>query len=234
MAKKLLILGNPGTGKSTAISSLNPETTFIINCDEKDLPFRGYKSKYKAVYTSDKKFDLQSSNLFNTTRPSIILSLLRAISDQKSDVKTIVIDTITMMMIAEFMNKAQDKGFEKFTQFALDVFNVIKSVDSLRDDLTVIFLAHTETVLDSEGVRMTQFLVPGGKLVGEKIKIEGMFTTVLYSEVVIEQGTPHYYFVTQNNGKNTCKSPAGMFEDLRIPNDFDFVLKSIENYNNGE
>lgn len=234
MAKKLLILGNPGTGKSTAISSLNPETTFIINCDEKDLPFRGYKSKYKAVYTSDKKFDLQSSNLFNTTRPSIILSLLRAISDQKSDVKTVIIDTITMMMIAEFMNKAQDKGFEKFTQFALDVFNVIKSVDSLRDDLTVIFLAHTETVLDSEGVRMTQFLVPGGKLVGEKIKIEGMFTTVLYSEVVIEQGTPHYYFVTQNNGKNTCKSPAGMFEDLRIPNDFDFVLKSIENYNNGE
>lgn len=234
MAQKLLILGNPGTGKSTAISSLNPDSTFIINCDEKDLPFRGYKSKYKAVYTSDKKFDLSHSNLFNTTRPNIILSLLRAISEQRPDIKTIILDTITMMMIAEFMCKAQDKGFEKFTQFALDVFNIIKSVDSLRDDLTVVFIAHTETVLDSEGVRMTQFLVPGGKLVGEKVKIEGMFTTVLYSEVVMEQGTPHYYFITQNNGKNTCKSPAGMFEDLRIPNDLDFVITNMERYNNGE
>lgn len=229
-ARKVLVLGNPGTGKSTAISTLDPSHTFVINCDEKDLPIRGWKTNYKSVYTTDKKLDIAASNFFNTTKPSQILSLLQYISSSKPEVTTIVIDTISMMMVAEFMDKAKEKGFDKFTQFALDVFNIIKSIDGLRDNLTVFVLAHTETVLDSEGVRMTQFMVPGGKLVGEKIKIEGMFTIVLYTDVVIEQNIPKYYFNTQNNGKNTCKSPAGMFEDLRIPNDFEYVKKMIDNY----
>ena len=229
MARKCLILGGPGTGKSTSISTLDPKSTFIINCDEKDLPFRGCNSSYKAIYT-DGKFDLQKSNIYNTTKPNIIISLLQTISKSRPDIKVVVLDTISMMMVAEYMDKAKEKGYDKYTQFALDVFNILKCIDQLRDDLTVFVFSHTETVIDADGVRMTQFMVPGGKLVNDKIKPEGMTTIVLYTDVVVEQGTPKYYFNTQNNGRNTCKSPIGMFEDLRIPNDLNLVLNKINEY----
>ena len=93
-------------------------------------------------------------------------------------------------------------------------------------------MAHVENNYDSDGILRTSFKVPGGKLIGEKIKVEGMFTTVLFTEVITEQDIPKYYFVTQNNGKNTCKSPKGMFSDIRIPNDMRYVIEKMEEYDN--
>jgi len=130
------------------------------------------------------------------------------------------------------MDKVKEKGFDKYTNMALDTYVILKSLRKLRDDLTIVVMAHVENNYDSDGVLRTSFKVPGGKLIGEKIKVEGMFTTVLFTEVIMEQGVPKYYFVTQNNGKNTCKSPEGMFDDIRIPNDMDFVITTMKEYHN--
>jgi hypothetical protein len=133
-------------------------------------------------------------------------------------------------MNVEYMSKAKEKGYEKFLDLALDVFNLIKMIDSLREDLTVFILGHVQSSYDTDGTLRTEFKVIGGKLIGEKIEVEGMFTNVLYTEVIMKEGKPEYYFLTQNNGKNTCKSALGLFSDLRIPNDFKYVLEEIKKY----
>jgi len=113
---------------------------------------------------------------------------------------------------------------------ALDTFSTLTCADELRDDLTVIILAHTETTMDDEGIRRTSFKVIGGKLIGEKIVVEGRFNIVLYSEVVVKDGIPSYYFNTQSNGKNTCRTPKGMFTEQRIPNDYKLVIDTMSEY----
>ena len=147
-------------------------------------------------------------------------------------IKVVLIDTITSLMIGEYMRRIKEKGFEKFADIASDTYNLLQMLDGLRDDLTVVVTSHTEDNYDSEGVLRTSFKVPGGKLIGGNIKVEGMFTTVLYSEVLMKSQIPTFWFMTQNNGKNTCKSPAGMFDDIRIPNDLSKVLSKISEYEN--
>lgn len=230
MANKILILGEPGTGKTTAARNLDPTETFFIVPDEKSLPFKGWKNIYKTVYKPDGKIDISKSNLYRGTSPQTIMILLKAISDTRPDIKVVIIDTITMMMNVEYMAKAKEKGYEKFLDLALDVFNLIKMIDGLREDLTVFILGHVQSSYDTDGSLRTEFKVIGGKLIGEKIEVEGMFTNVLYTEVVMKEGKPEYFFLTQNNGKNTCKSALGLFPELRIPNDFKIVLEEIKKY----
>ena len=226
-----MILGDSGTGKTTAVETLDPESTFIICADEKSLPFKGWKKKYQTTFSENGKLDLQNTNLFNTTDVKTIKVLLDKISSDMKHIKIVIIDTITNLMIAEFMRRIKEKGFERFTDSALDTYSLLTMPEKLRADLTVVILGHTENNYDSDGVLRTSFKVPGGKLIGQNIVPESLFTSVLYSEVVMENNEPKYYFITQNNGKNTCKSPKGMFDSYRIPNDLKFVIESVTKFN---
>lgn len=234
MANKLLILGHPGTGKTSSARALDPKSTFIICPDEKALPFRGWKKNYKTSYDSEGKLDLANTNLFHTTNANAVKQLLKLISDNKPETKVVLIDTITSLMISEVMKRMGEKGFDKFNDFALDVYSIIKMIDGLRKDLTVIVVAHVEENYDAEGVLRVSFMVPGGKLLKEKIKVDGMFTTVLYTEVEMKDNKPAYYFLTQNNGKNSCKTPEGMFDEMRVPNDLNVILNRIREYEEGD
>jgi adenylate kinase family enzyme len=234
MANKILILGQPGTGKTSAARNLDPATTFIICPDEKALPFQGWKNKYKTTLGENGKIDLAKTNFYRTSSPQVVKAMLKAISDSKPETKVILIDTITSLMISENMKRISEKGYEKFNDFAFDTYSIIKMIDGLREDLTVIVLAHVEENYDSEGQLRVSFMVPGGKLLKEKIKVDGMFTTVLYTEVMMKDDKPLYHFLTQNNGKNSCKSPEGMFNDLRIDNDYVKVLTRIKEYENSD
>lgn len=234
MANKILILGQPGTGKTSAARNLDPATTFIICPDEKALPFKGWKLNYKTVINESGKVDLAKTNFYRTSSPQIVKAMLKAISDNKPETKVVLIDTLTALMISENMKRIGEKGFEKYNDFAFDTYSIIKMIDGLRDDLTVIVLAHVEENYDSEGQLRVSFMVPGGKLLKEKIKVEGMFTVVLYTEVEMKDNKPLYHFVTQNNGKNSCKSPEGMFDDFRIDNDYKYVLRKMEEYEKGD
>jgi hypothetical protein len=105
-------------------------------------------------------------------------------------------------------------------------------IDGLRDDLTVIVMAHTE-VKSFNGVDRTVFGVPGGKLVQDVVKPEGMFSVILETVVEKKGNDVSYGFMTQNNTTNMAKSPADMFSGNIIPNDMNSVLTAITKYEEG-
>jgi len=228
MARKLLILGESGTGKTYSARNLDPKTTFIICPDKKELPFRGWRSNYKEEYNASGKLDISKSNLFNSDNPTLIEAALEFISKNRPDIKTVLIDTISLMMVNDFMSQALIKGYDKYTSLALNTYNVFKKIDTLRPDLTVIVFAHVEK--DNEG--QVDIFIPGGKLIKEKARPVAMFTIVLETYVDFKEGKTSYLFMTQNNGKNVAKSPAGMFPSFLIDNDLKEVIDCIEKYEN--
>lgn len=230
MATPILIMGPPGTGKTTSIQNLNPTETFIIHADGKPIPLPGSKTNYKTIYKENGKLDLQKSNYFETTDPVIVLELMKAISAKRPDIKTIIIDTITSILVHQFMTRLKEKGFEKFGDFAKDAYDIMRISRQLRDDLVIVIMSHVEYNYDSEGDLRTSFKVVGGKLVKEKIEPEYMFHLILYTEVTMVDGKPEYSFLTQNNGKNTCRSPLNLFKEYRIPNDLQNVIERYKEY----
>lgn len=231
MANKILVTGYSGTGKTYSLRDLDPKETFIICPDEKALPFRGWKKNYIQTMV-DGKLNPSKSNFFKTTNWTEIISIMKHLSKTRTDIKTIIIDTITYAMIAEFMQKAKTVGFAKFTEMGDNVYKTLKSIDGLRDDLNVIVMAHTE-VKSFNGVDRTVFGVPGGKLVQDVVKPEGMFSVILETIVEKKGNDVSYGFMTQNNTTNMAKSPSDMFEGAVIPNDMNAVLESIRKYEEG-
>lgn len=226
MANKILILGESGQGKSTSVESLNPEETFLINVIGKRLPFKGWKSKYQNYDTKTQK-----GNVLSTYNHDHITKCIEAIGKTMPHIKNIVVDDSQYIMSYEYMDRATETGFTKFTEIAKHMLDVFKAPDSLRDDLTVFYLAHTEDV-SANGFTKTKIKTIG-KLLDEKITVEGLFTVVLLAVSFKEQdGVMAYRFVTKNNGTTTVKSPAGMFKEAMIPNDLQYVLDKINEYDN--
>tara|TARA_R110002020_G_scaffold100855_5_gene238081 strand:- start:14095 stop:14790 length:696 start_codon:yes stop_codon:yes gene_type:complete len=231
MANKLLVTGYSGTGKTYSLRSLDPKKTFIICPDEKAPPFRGWRKNY-IMKDANGMFDPNTCNYLKTTNWEKIKGAMGFVSKNRPDIDVIVIDTITYAMIGEFMEKAKTVGFAKFTEMGDNVYKTLKAIDGLREDLTVIVMAHTE-VKQFNGVDRTVFGVPGGKLVQDVVKPEGMFAVILET-IVEKKGTDiKYGFMTQNNTTNMAKSPAEMFSAPVIDNDMQAVLDAITKYEEG-
>ena len=217
MATLIMILGESGTGKSTSIENLDSQETFIIQVVDKPLPFRGFKSKYPL-----RNKENPAGNRFISDRADKIIRILDTLNKEQK-IKNVIIDDSQYIMANEFMRRAKEKGYEKFTEIGQNFYALIDKANEMREDMNIIFLHHKE--ISEAGISKAKTI---GKLLDDKVGIEGRFSIVLTTE--IEDG--NYYFRTQNNGYDTCKSPKGMFADLRIPNDLDFVIKKIDEYFN--
>ncbi|MDU7925287.1 MAG: AAA family ATPase [Finegoldia magna] len=217
MANLVLILGQSGTGKSTSIRNMDSKDTFIIQVVNKPLPFKNFKKNYSLVDKDGKGRRLVSDNYDR------IISCLKYLNNDK-DIKNIIIDDFQYVISNEFMTRAKEKGFDKFTEMAQHYYMIIDVASRLREDLNVIFLSHNEQKEDG-----TSKVKTIGKLLDEKITIEGLFTIVL--NTVIQDNK--YYFQTQNNGFNTTKSPLGMFDEQLIENDLKLVTEKINEYYGG-
>ena len=225
MANSVLIIAESGSGKSTSIETLNPAETFIINVANKPLPFKGWKSKYK-FWSKDNP----GGNLYAKPEADNIVACMRYISEKRHEIKNIVIDDFQYMSGFEYMEKALEKGYDKFTKMASNLSKVATLPKDLRDDLTVFFLTHAEESTDIEGNRKLKAKTIG-KMIDNVITLEGLFSIVLFGKVKKSKDTGvKYIFETQNNGENTCKSPKGMFNTLEIPNDLALVKNAIEEY----
>lgn len=214
MATTILIIGESGSGKSTAIRTLNPKETILINVLDKPLPFKAARKAYKANVT-------ENCNMLITDKWNRIITAIDKISLKYPDIKTIIIDDFQYIMANEFMNRANEDGWGKFTEIAQHAWKVIRTASMARSDLTVFFLSHSEQ--DQNGRIKCKTI---GRMLDEKICLEGMFTIVLYSKVIDEK----YVFQTQNDGNTVAKSPMGMFENKYISNDLQSVLNAVSGY----
>ncbi len=143
MARRVLLIGNSGTGKSTAMMTLNPASTFIINVEGKDLPFKpkGY-TRIPLGSPPDK------GNLAVAHEPSVVLKLLTYISENRPEIKDIIIDDWQYIAMHQFMLKIAETGFQKFNTLGKSIIDIASLPKKLRDDLTVTYLTHEETVMN--------------------------------------------------------------------------------------
>lgn len=221
MADKILIIGDSGSGKSTATKTLDSATTFYINCIGKPLPYRGWKQMYK-YWDSAKK----EGNILKSWDYSTVVKSMKYVSENMPQIKTIVIDDAQYVMSFEFMERARERGFDKFTEIGQHFFDVLTVADSLREDLIVVFLSHSDEVGGKTKIKTI------GKMLDEKITLEGLFTVVLMAYSYKDsENVMKYVFVTNSNGTNTCKSPEGMFP-MTVPNDLKAIIEKFQQYNN--
>jgi len=228
MGRKALILGETSQGKSTSGRNLDPATTFWINVTGKDLPFKGWKKLYQ-------RYDPQTGkgNYLHSKDWKQIEGAIKHVSAKLPHIKLIIVDDAQYIMSFEFMARASEKGFDKFTEIQTHFFEVITAPDSTREDLTTVFLSHTEDV-SANGVSRTKMKTIG-KMLDEKITLEGLFSVVLMSYAYKQQDkTMKYVFVTQTNGSMPAKSPIGMFGETVIDNDLQDVLTKMAKYYEGE
>lgn len=198
MAIPVLVLGESGTGKSASLRNFDVSEIKVINVEGKPLPFKN-------------KFEVFSSDNY--------VKILKEMQVTKKPV--IVIDDAQYLMANEFMRRATERGFDKFTEIAQNFWNLVNKVKELPNNQIVYFLAHIER--DANGNEKIKTI---GKLLDEKITVEGMFTIVLKTNVT--DGA--YTFLTQNSGHDTVKSPIGMFKTFAIDNDLKYVDDKIRNY----
>lgn len=219
MSNAVLIIGESGTGKSTAIRNLDPKTTFIINILDKPLPFRGYKSSYKPISGwSDKE-----GNYFFSDDWQRIIRCIQMVDKERPEITTLILDDAQYLMANEYMRRAKEVGYAKFVELAQHVWTVINTLNSCRSDLFTFVLSHNET--DQNGKSKCKTI---GKMLDEKITLEGMFTIVFHSLVMDKQ----YKFLTQNDGYHVAKSPLGMFSTEMIDNDLLPIIEIMKSYMN--
>ena len=226
MAQSVLVIADSGTGKSTSIRKLDPKETFIINIANKPLPFKGWKKNYSNISKDNPKGNMTSAS----SAPGIIKAM-QHVNDKMPQVKTLVVDDWQYMSSFEYFDRANEKGYDKFTSIAANIAQVAKMPKDMREDLTIFFLTHSEESTDVNGNRRVKAKTVG-KMIDNALTLEGLFSIVLFGKVKKTEDGLEYGFDTQNNGENTCKSPMGMFEESFINNDLQFVKDCIINNEN--
>ena len=204
MGIPVLIYGRSGTGKSRALLNFAEDEIFFVNVIRKRLPFR---KKFKYEYQSDSVKSIKAGL-------------------KKMPTKTAVIDDAGYLQTNTFMRghsapKAGSSSFDLYNTIADDFWELIEFIkNELPEDVIVYIIMHELT--NDYGLTKLRTI---GKLLDEKVCIEGMVTIALRCMC---DGTRHY-LRTQNDGNDITKSPEGMFE-LEIENDLKAVDTTIREY----
>ena len=215
MSKCIGLMGESGSGKTTSMRNLDPKTTFYIDCDKKGLSWKGWKK----AYNTDKK------NYYKTDLIGTVATLLDKINSQDNmkHIKVVVVDTLNALMVADEVRRMKEKGFDKWQDLAQCIWQLIDQAMALRDDLTIIFVCHSQTQKEDDGYTFTRIKTSGKKL--DKLCIETKLTTVL--QAVCEGGEYKFKVHADNS---TAKTPLGAFEDDEIENDITKVLEALKEY----
>ena len=145
-------------------------------------------------------------------------------------ITTIVVDDYQYVMGFEAMDRAKEKSYDKFTDIAQHAYQVLKTAMTLRDNLNVVILSHSENIGDS--ITPMYRMKTLGKMLNSVITLEGLFTYVFFTTILRDDdNNPSYKFITNSDGTCTAKSPMGLFDSLYIDNDLNYVIECIKKYN---
>lgn len=210
-----MVLGESGTGKTCSLHNMNPADTLLIQAVKKPLPFRS--PNWKPIN--------EGGNIIVSDKTNVIVNAL-----QKTTRNIIVLDDMQYTMSNEFMRRVTDQevgnsAFAKYNEIAKNAWDIVTAAMALPDNKRVYFLSHSAT--DELGKTKIKTI---GKLLDEKIVLEGLVTIVL--RTVVQNG--NYFFSTRNNGNDTVKTPFGMFDEELIENDLKTIDETICNYYNLE
>lgn len=217
MAEIVMIMGESGSGKTASLRNFQPGEVCVLNVAGKRLPFKNQFGK----------------NVVNNAKYATIVQAVRS-----GNFKRYIVDDSQYLMAFEAFDKAKEVGYQKFTDMALNFYNMLMAVKHATiwkknpdgtvqdtkqptDDTVVYFLHHIDR--DDNGVVKPK---TQGKMLDEKLNVAGLFTTVLLAET---DGKDHW-FLTQNDGASVVKAPMGMFDEAKIPNDLKFVDDVIRGY----
>lgn len=229
-AETIAIVGESGTGKSTSLRNLNPEETFIISTTGKPLPFRAWKKKYSPIKIEGKNV---SGNYYVSSKWDQILKILQIIDKMMPQIKQVIIDDFQYVLSYEFVDRATEVGYTKFSELAQHAMEILRYSEKMREDCKMIFLTHSENVGDNVNPKFVIKTV--GKLLSEKVTLEGLFTYIFFTKVSEgDSGRMEYKLITNNDGTCVAKTSFGMFEDLEIDNDLNEIIHVIDAYNEGE
>lgn len=229
-AETIAIVGESGTGKSTSLRNLNPEETFIISTTGKPLPFRAWKKKYIPIKIEGKNV---SGNYYVSSKWDQILKVLQIIDKIMPNIKQVIIDDFQYVFSYEFVDRATEVGYTKFSELAQHAMEILRYSEKMREDCKMIFLTHSENVGDNVNPKFVIKTI--GKLLSEKVTLEGLFTYIFFTKVSEgDSGRMEYKLITNNDGTCVAKTSFGMFEDLEIDNDLDKIIDVIDDYNEGE
>jgi len=218
MAKVIGVMGESGAGKTTAMRNLDPKKTFYIDSDKKGLNWKGWRKAYSA----------DNMNYWSSDSFSVVSGLLNKINteDKFKHIKYVVIDTLNGLMVAEEMRiLAMQSGDKRsaWSDLAQNGWAIVNQALTMREDLTVIILCHSETVSDENGIVKTRIKTNGRKL--EKLVLESKMTTVVWA---VRQDGKYKFILSADN--STCKVPMNAFDTDECENDITVVLKALEDY----
>lgn len=204
-----LVLGESGSGKTASLRHFDPTKTLTLACIKKPLSFRA---------PGWGLFDKESGkgNVLQVTTAPAIIKILKATHS-----KCIVIDDFQEVMTREFISRSQETGYQKFTDIAVQIYDILDAASNLGDDVRVYILAHTQT--DESGFTRIKTV---GRMVDEKVVPESRVTICLRTAALGGE----YTFRTHTSGSDTVKTPMGLFDQDEIPNDLAAVDLAICDY----
>ena len=201
MGVAVLVLGESGSGKSASMRNFKQSDVSVLNVASKPFPFKNVNGIKKA--------DKATYGMIKG-----------AVSSGRT--LSYVIDDAQYLMAFESFEKANETGYGKFTTMAKNYQEMLRYIqEDTSPDTIVYVLQHIDTNEDGKIKAKTL-----GKMLDQQLTVEGLFTIVLLCEAS-EKG---HYFITQSDGTNPCKSPMGMFDDVKIANDIKRVDDIIREY----
>ena len=218
MATVIGIMGDSGSGKTTSLRNLDPSSTYIIDTDGKGLSWRGWKRDYNE----------ENKNYCRTDDQNRVMAYLASINSGAPHIKVVVVDTLNGIMVADEGRRRAEKGFDKWSDLAWAVWDIVNYALTMRDDITVILTAHAQTDRDDSGFVHSRIKTSGRKL--DKLQIETKLQTLLFAK---RNADGEYVFEVHSNN-STAKTPLGLYDDETIPNDAARVVDDLSAYYGGD
>lgn len=205
MGIPVMIIGKSGSGKTTSLRNFDEDELYLIKVLGKPLPFR---KQFESTFQTD---DYQA--------------VAKALT--KTQKKAIVIDDAGYLITNHFMKNHASAGkgngvFTLYNEIGDRFWQLVEYViNNLPEDKIVYFMMHEEKN-DIGDVKPKTI----GKLLDEKVCLEGMFTIVLRCMTDNDK----HVFRTKTTRADVTKAPIGMFEDEEMDNDLKVVDTAIRQY----